>query len=48
MTPAAYIAVCLTLAVTAVALLAGSMIEKPRNIRDRRLRRWLRFHGALK
>lgn len=48
MTPASYIAVCLTLAATAVAFLAGSLIEKPRNERGTRLRRWLRFHGVLK
>ena len=48
MTTVSYIAVCLVLAATAVGFLAGSMIEKPRNIRDRRLRRWLRFHETLK
>ena len=47
-TPAAYIALCLTLAATAVAFLAGSVIEKPRNERGTRLRRWLRFHETLK
>ncbi len=48
MTPATYIALATVLAVTAAAFIAESMIEKPRNVRDRRLRRWLRFHGTLK
>ena len=48
MTPASYIALATVLAVTAVALLAGSVIEKPRNERGTRLRRWLRFHETLK
>ena len=48
MTPASYIAIAVILTVTAFALLAGSAIEKPRNERGTRLRRWLRFHGALK
>lgn len=47
-TPAAYIAVATVIAVTAAALLAGSMIERPRNERGTRLRRWLRFHETLK
>jgi len=48
MTPATYIALATVLAVTAVAFLAGSVIEKPRNKRGTRLRRWLRFHETLK
>jgi peptidoglycan/LPS O-acetylase OafA/YrhL len=47
-TPAPYIAVAAVLAVTAAAMLAGSIIERPRNERGTRLRRWLRFHGTLK
>ena len=48
MTSASYIALAAVLTVTAFALLAGSVIEKPKNDRGTRLRRWLRFHGVLK
>lgn len=47
-TPASYIALATVLAATAVAFLAGSVIQKTRNERGTRLRRWLRFHETLK
>jgi len=47
-TPAAHIACVVTLLMIFGAFAIGNIVEKPRNERGIRLRRWLRFHGTLK
>lgn len=48
MTPATHIAVVCTLLLIFGAFAIGNIVEKPRNERRTKLRRWLRFHGTLK
>ena len=48
MTPAAHIACVVTLLLIFGAFAIGNIIERPRNDRGTRLRRWLKFHGTLK
>lgn len=48
MTPATHIAVVCTLLMIFGAFAIGNIVEKPRNERKTKLRRWLRFHGTLK
>ena len=48
MTPAAHIACVVTLLMIFGAFAIGNIVEKPRNERKTKLRRWLRFHGTLK
>jgi hypothetical protein len=48
MTPAAHIACVCTLLLIFGAFAIGNIIERPRNDRGTRLRRWLKFHGTLK
>ena len=48
MTPAAHIARVVTLMLIFGAFAIGNIVEKPRNERGVRLRRWLRFHQTLK